>query len=509
MRDPSAIAVDVPGTSAEEVPSAGAPSDTPPQSLKSTAARGAAWAFLGYGGGQVLRLASNLVLTRLLFREDFGLMALVNVFLQGLQLTSDLGIGPSIIQSSRGDERRFLDTAWTMQVVRGLVLFAIACALSIPVATFYEQRELARLLPVAALGTVMSGLASTKLFSLNRHLALGRLTLLEIGSQATGIGVMVLWAMRDPSVWALVAGAVVTPFAKTIGSHALLPGPNNRFAWNSAAAKSLFHFGKWIFLSTVLTFLAGHSDRMVFGKLIPMGLLGVYSIGVMIAYLPQMSLGHVGLSLVFPLYSRVRNTGGDLVPVYRRVRLAMLALGAWMFSGLIAGGQAAVALLFDARYADAGWIIQVLALGGWFFALEAAYGAGLLALGRAGWVAAANGAKLVGMLALIPVGFHLYGFPGAVCGFALAELFKYVTSAYAASRAGLPGRWQDLGLTALLFLAAHLAWPADQILQQAGTVPALRCLAVFAISSTLFLPLGIRLLRVFRASPSHDGGEVS
>lgn len=504
MRDQAALKLEADaqrGPTRTEGPGGGAPGDVsaPNGSLKSTAARGAVWAFAGYGGGQLLRFGGNLILTRMLFTEAFGLMALVNVFLQGLQLFSDIGIGPSIIQNARGDERRFLDTAWTMQVARGVLLFAAACAAALPIAGFYDEPSLAALLPVAAATTILSGFASTKLFTLNRHLALGRLTLLELGSQVVGLATMVAWARLSPSVWALVAGSVAVTLVKTVGSHALLPGTNNRLAWSSDAARAVFHFGKWIFLSTVLTFLVGQSDRLVFGKLIPLGMLGVYSIGLMIAFLPQMALGHVALSLVFPLYSRIHNRGEDIVPTFRRVRLATLTLGAWMLSGLIAGGQAAVELLYDWRYVDAGWVVQVLSLGGWFFALEASNGAGLLALGRASWVAASNAGKLVGMLVLIPIGYQVYGFPGAVCGFALAEVFKYAVSAYAASRAALPGRLQDLGLTALLFAAAHLGWIAERRIALAGGGPGARSLVVLAVSTVLFLPLGVHLFRSFHS----------
>src|SRR5687767_10200117 len=69
--------------------------------LRTTVRRGSAWSLAAYGGSQLLRFAGNLILTRLLVPEAFGLMALINALLQGLQLFSDIGIGPSIIQSAR------------------------------------------------------------------------------------------------------------------------------------------------------------------------------------------------------------------------------------------------------------------------------------------------------------------------------------------------------------------------------------------------------------------------
>jgi O-antigen/teichoic acid export membrane protein len=71
------------------------------------AVSGVVWTILGYGASQVLRFGGNLILTRLLLPEYFGLMALVNIPIIGLQLFSDVGIIPSIVQNQRGDEPVF------------------------------------------------------------------------------------------------------------------------------------------------------------------------------------------------------------------------------------------------------------------------------------------------------------------------------------------------------------------------------------------------------------------
>jgi O-antigen/teichoic acid export membrane protein len=110
--------------------------------------------------GQALRLGSNIVLAWLLFPEAFGLMLLVNVFMQGLQMFSDIGIGPSIIQNKRGNDPDFLNTAWTIQAIRGFVLWFIACVLAWPIAWIFAHNDplawkLVLLIPVAmgALGS--------------------------------------------------------------------------------------------------------------------------------------------------------------------------------------------------------------------------------------------------------------------------------------------------------------------------------------------------------------------
>src|SRR5690349_2480294 len=148
------------------------PEPPAPRTLGATVRRGSAWSLAGYGGSQVLRFGGNLVLTRMLVPEAFGAMALVNALLVGLQLFSDVGIGPSIIQSPRGNDPAFLNTAWTLQAFRGLCLWLVACAIAQPVASFYGEPQLAWILPVAGSSALLGGLQSTRIFSMYRQVDL-------------------------------------------------------------------------------------------------------------------------------------------------------------------------------------------------------------------------------------------------------------------------------------------------------------------------------------------------
>jgi O-antigen/teichoic acid export membrane protein len=256
----------------------------------------------------------------------------------------------------------------------------------------------------------------------------------------------------------------------------------------------LLHFGRWIFFSTVLTFLVGQSDRLVFGKLVPLAVLGVYSVGAMIAAMPAVLLGRMASSVFFPVYSRVRESGQDLREVFVRVRRPVLLLAGWSIAGFAGGGAAVVRLLYDQRYDQAGWIIQLLALAGWFTVLESTNNAVLLARGEAHWTAAGGGAKLIGMLLLIPAGYALAGFHGAVGGLAASEVLKYGVSAFAAMRAGLRGWPQELRLTGWMLTSAGLGWFAALASARAGWAPVTSAGLVFSVVTLAWAPLGLAYL---------------
>ena len=106
------------------------------RAFKKLFARGSAWALVNYAVGYSLRLGSNFILWRLLYPDAFGLMAIVNVFIQGLAMFSDIGIGQSVVQHERGEDPKFLNTIWTLQILRGLAICFLACIAAVPVARF-------------------------------------------------------------------------------------------------------------------------------------------------------------------------------------------------------------------------------------------------------------------------------------------------------------------------------------------------------------------------------------
>ena len=138
-------------------------------SRRKLAVRGSIFELTGFGASQVVRLGGNLILTRLLFPEAFGLAALVNIALQGLELLSDVGFGQSIVQNKRGEDPVFLNTAWTLQILRGVILSVLCLLLAHPFSLLYEEPILKWLLVVGAGQSLLQGFLSTSLSTLRRR----------------------------------------------------------------------------------------------------------------------------------------------------------------------------------------------------------------------------------------------------------------------------------------------------------------------------------------------------
>jgi O-antigen/teichoic acid export membrane protein len=466
------------------------------------------WTLLGFGGAQSLRMASNLVLTRLIPMEAFGIMGtIVLPVLFGLTLFSDIGIGPNVIQNKREDDS-FLDTAWTVQATRGLMLAVFAAALAWPLAVYYEQPLLLGLIPFVALSAFANGLRSSRMFTLNRNLAVGRLTMIEVGSQVAGIIVSIAWALVHPTVWALAAGAVVSPAAKMIMSHLFIAGPRHRIRWERAAVKQLFGgFARWVFVSTLLGYLASKGDRLAFGKLLDMEVAGVYAIAVLIAGVPETALQRLAMTVDFPLYSRAFRAGRNLADPLRSARRRGLLVGGWVLSLLVGGGPVFIELLYPASYAEAGWMVQILGAGLWFFALENSIGAALLARGESNLVAMANLTKVVAMAAFMPVGYVWWGLPGAIVGFASGEVCRYAFAMIAGTRAKLGNLRQDIGYTVVMVGTSAVGLGVARLTGALALHIAVQAAAIVVAVSLAWLPAAWPVL--VRMLPGRRGGSPS
>jgi O-antigen/teichoic acid export membrane protein len=448
--------------------------------------RGSFWTIAGYGAGQVLRLVGNVVVSRFVLPESFGLMALVNVFLQALVMFSDMGIEPSIIQHRRGDEPRFRNTAWTLQVIRGWVLFFVAALLAWPVAAFYEEPRLLAILPVAAINAVIAGFNSTALFTVRRHLQLGRLTLLELTSQAVGLIVMVGWAWYQPTVWALVAGAIATALVIAVGSHRLIAGGGNRFDWERESFHELIHFGKWILVSTLILFCAMQVDRLMLGKLITLDRLGLYSVAVAIATLPNLLLGMLAGAVLYPLLARHgRESSASVIEPLRAARCVLLSIGWLLTIGVIAVGPTFFELIYDERYAGAGSIARWMAIAVWFMILSITAERALPAIGDPRGLATFNLVKLLATVPSVLGGFYLADLPGFIMGMAGGAAVAHVWLLWRLNQHGLSLIRQDTIYTAALIVTAvgimALGPMAEQFIRFGGVLIALPWIILAAI----------------------------
>jgi O-antigen/teichoic acid export membrane protein len=396
--------------------------------------RGGSWAIGGFGASQLVRLASTLVLARMIAPQAFGLVALVTVYLSGLELLSDLGIGTDVIQHRRGDDPVFINTAFMIQGVRGTILWVVACGLAYPFAVFYKQPAVLVLAIVGSLSTLVRGFASSSMWTLTRHVQVKELTFLNTGSDFFGLVVSVIWAVFSPTAWALVAGRVATSLALLVASHAIAENPVT-LDWDPNAAREIFAFGIGMFLSSSTYFLAGEAERLVVGKFVNLIELGCFSLALAISGAAGRAFQQLINQVFLPMMSRsFRENKEGAFRQYKKTRWLVLILSAGTALVFVFGGKWVVHVLLGAKYAEAGWMLQLLGVRTAVDLFSLFPSTMLFAMGTSRYAALANASKLVFLAVGLSVAFSRYGFHEAMWVLTLAPLASYLVTAVGLGR---------------------------------------------------------------------------
>ena len=390
------------------------------------------WALFGQAAGQALRLASNVLLARLLAPEAFGLMSVVYMLTVALALFSDMGINRSVVQSHRGADADLLDSAWSLQVLRGgglaLITFCIGVLAYLANqmgwargGTVYADPRLPFLIAAFAFNAAISGLESIRIGQARRDVQLKRLTKIDLASQFSSVVLMVAIAWLTRSIWALVFGALFSNALRVGLGHLVLSGHRERFRLEPSAVKELMGNARWIFISSILGFLASNGDRVLLGALIDAGSFGLYAVAFMLASVLQVMTSTLCFAVAYPAFSEVfRERAHDLPKTIGKFLHVFDALVVFFAGILIVAGPAFVHLLYDARYQQAGWILSLLAIGciGMRSQLvEQVY----QAVGKPELVTLANFLRLVALVGGIWIGYTMGGFTGVVIAIALSQ----------------------------------------------------------------------------------------
>jgi O-antigen/teichoic acid export membrane protein len=407
--------------------------------LAKLARRGTVFTLVGRGAGELLRFGSNLVLARLLFPEAFGLMAIVNAIAQGARMMTDLGVRGSIVRDERGADPVFVNTAWTIQIARGIAV-ALGLILTADVlAGLYGKPTVAPLIRVVALCAAIDGFTSTAVHALARQVRPGRQIARDLLARAIGIGVMICWALASPSVWALAAGAVLTSCAQVALSHRMLPGHHNSLAFERSAVRAIVGFGRWVLVATFMTFLLNQGDRLVLGKLMTSQELGVYAIAIMLAQaIPELTQT-VATNVLFPVYARLRVLGpAEQRREVERYRLVIVSTALPVLWLLALAGPEIVGGLYDPRYAEAGWMLQVLSIGMIAAVISLSAERVLLARGDSFSHMLLQVSQALLLFVGMALGHALLGGGrGVIVGVTAGRLFGYLPLALLVSRTGL------------------------------------------------------------------------
>jgi len=320
-----------------------------------------------------LRLVSTVVLTRLLAPEVYGVFAVVLVYRYILEMLSDIGLRPVILTREEDLDDRFLQTCWSVGILRGAFILTISGLIGL-VIYFLQQTAVvsegsaydADALPLAifALGSVslIGGFMSTNRFAAERDMKFGHVTIGMIGSNIIGLVITFILAYILRSVWALVFGAVAQTLFLVIHSHLFFKGAPMRLVFDREALGIIIARGKWIIGHSSLTAASQAADRMFLGFATTSATFGFYYIALQVLELVNTFLNSMHWQMGLQAFTHFLKKPETFRKNYYRYRLFFDTPAALAAGGLMVLAPTLVDIVFDDRYSDVAPIIQILVL---------------------------------------------------------------------------------------------------------------------------------------------------
>lgn len=386
-------------------------------------------------------------------------MALANVVLVALAMFADLGVKPAIIQNQRGDDPAFLNTAWSIQIFRGFVLWFAAIAIAYPAAWLYGQPQLFPIVSLLGITAAINGFASTAMALSERRLSVRRLTVVQLLGQIAAAALTVFLAWWLQSVWSLVAGAISGALVTTLLSHFLIQSHRHRIIFERDAVRAILGFGQWIFLSTLVTFLGGQGLRAIQGVYLTPAELGVLTISQTLAWIP----GEIGMLLMqivgFPALSEIYKRGdAEFQSSLCEMRIKLSLFLVPLFIGLSLLSGPLISLIYDERYHAASTYLAISSIGGAISFLSMGYQSAFMAMGESRLhffvLSFAMGFRIAGLIA----GFYIDGINGMLIGIAIGSMINFILVFTQAARLSISSLKIDLSILLIISLSAAIVW---------------------------------------------------
>lgn len=315
--------------------------------------------------GQVVGLVRAIVIARLLIPEEFGLLGMALTVVAGLTALTTIGLDQSILsnQFTYGDAREsHLNTVWSAEIVRSLVLTMLVITCAYPLAEFYGQPRLRLIISVLSLNVLIQGFQNIGLVILRKQIGFARIFWYEVAAHLSEIIVTIGLVLLLRNVWGLVVGLISGNALRVLLSYAFHPY-RPRFSFDKTALQRALSFGKFTLVIAVASYVTTMADNVMVGRMLGSNALGNYALAYNLASVPIGVLVYALGRVLFPAYAEIaadrpQDLGRAFSKVFTISSLILITIAVPTF--LLA--DEIVHLLFGAAWAAAGPVLTVLSL---------------------------------------------------------------------------------------------------------------------------------------------------
>ncbi len=370
----------------------------------------------------ILRLGSNLILTRLLVPEAFGVVAIVVSIWYVLVMLSDLGLRTYVTRHPTASDE-LVQTVWTIRFIRNIFLATVMFVGADFFASLYSAPEVSPAIRVASAFILIEGLTSLGFLTNERARRVIRLTLIDFAKFLFTTTVTIFAAYFLRNFWAIIISMFVSAVFTLVVSYTLVKGPPIRFRLDREHVLDLWRFCRYVIPASMISIILTQTDKFFLAKFFPLAELGKYMLASALAMTILTVTNEYIMRVFYPRFAQANREApekaGDVFYASRRQIMLLLAFGA---GGVIGGAELIIRILFNDNYLGAGFYLAILCLLPLARLSSAAAEHALVAKGFIRIALIANILRLTWVLAAAPIAYIQIGPLAVIVVMSLTEV---------------------------------------------------------------------------------------
>ncbi|AYL95258.1 lipopolysaccharide biosynthesis protein [Mucilaginibacter celer] len=404
---------------------------TPESTDKKLVASGIFWNLIQLVINQSFNFILKLVLAKLLFPSEFGVVGMATVFTGFVQVLNDLGIGAALVQRKDTQlSKAHYHTAFWTGVAWSIVLYLIMSFGIAPLASwFYNKPVLQSIIPVLSIGILFSPVNLVHRAQLTRQMNFKKLAFIDNTSNITVGIIAVIMAFRGAGVWALVFNVVGNVFFE-MPMFFKATGWKPMFIFQKQAFKDVFGFGAYTTGSNILNYLYNNLDYLLIGKLLGATPLGVYTLAFVLTDTFRGRLMAVINNVMYPIYGKKQDDIVSLKRYYLKVVLFNCLFVFPVMIFFVAEGGPFVVSVFGTKWQGTVMPLQILSVSVMFHILVSGNTSLIRGLGKPGLEMKQQILKAAIFLPSLAVGIYFYGIAGAAWAILLNKVIVVIVAQY-------------------------------------------------------------------------------
>lgn len=344
------------------------------------AVKGISWTWVLSFSSRAISLTRTIVLARLLLPSQFGIYGIGLLVLALMEVITETGINVFLIQIKE-DLEEYIDTAWIVSILRGIIIFLVILLSAPYVASFFNSPDATILLMLFSIVPLIKGFINPSIIKFQKELRFdkelwfrGSILLFD-----TIVAVSLVYFMK--SVLGLAAGLIAGAILEVVLSF-ILVNPKPKFNFEKIRFLMIVHSGKWITLSGIFNYLYHNLDNIVVGRILGTANLGLYVMAYNISRLPITDVSDVISKVTFPVYSLISDDKERLKKAFLK-SLALVSVISISFGTILfLYTREIVSLVLGQTWIGIVDVLKVLIIFGVIRAISGSTSALLLSLGK-------------------------------------------------------------------------------------------------------------------------------